>query len=80
MTINLYAIKDKINEFLPIQMLPNDQTAHRWFREMLENNPTMHLSPNDFEIYKLGTWDTVTGELTSKVEIVPYNTKGDMEK
>lgn len=76
MKMEMYSIHDELNEFMPMQGLPNDAVAERWFRELLETNTVMKMNQKHFDLYHMGTWDTKTGHYTEDIRIIPVNTKG----
>ena len=63
MTLELYSIKDELNGFAPPVPLANEDVAKRYFREMLETNPTMRLNKADFSIWYIGEFQTTTGSI-----------------
>lgn len=63
MMINLYSIKDIYNGFTPPVMMPNHETAIRWFEDIKAENPTIGNNPEDFSIHFIGTMNTTTGEI-----------------
>lgn len=69
MTLEMYAIKDELNGFAPPIPLPNEETAKRYFKEMLKTNATMQIQPNDFSIWYVGEFYTETGMLTNETDI-----------
>ena len=50
----------------------NDGTAQRWFA-MLVNNPDPNFSvsfaPHDYELYKIGSFDSQTGKISASKEL-----------
>lgn len=66
----MYSIKDKLNGYIPPIPFPDDDVAQRWFREMVHENVTMKLSPNDFDLWHLGEWDSKTGEFKTNIYAV----------
>lgn len=63
----MYAIRDRLNGFTPPIPINDDEIAQRWFREMVHTSTTMKLSPSDFDLWHLGTWDSETGETINNV-------------
>lgn len=61
----IYTIKDELAEerFAAPMMLENDEVAERWFKNLLANTPVMKAEPKDFSLWKVGEFDTVTGDL-----------------
>lgn len=70
MTLKLFCIKDELNGFAPPIPLQNQMVAKRYFREMLQENPTMKLEPKDFSIWEVGDFDTETGELNGDITLI----------
>lgn len=68
MIIRLYAIKDVLNGFATPVMMPNDESAKRWFKDMLEENPSMRNNKEDFSIHFVGTMDVETGSIMAAQE------------
>ena len=64
MIMKLYSIKDRLNGFIPAVPFAIDEVAQRWFKEMLQENTTMKLSPDDFTLWYIGEFNTETGEFT----------------
>lgn len=64
MIINLYAIKDVLNDFAPPVVMPNHESAKRWYEDMKVNNPTIGNNEEDFSIHFIGTMNTETGEIS----------------
>ena len=63
MIIRLYAIKDVLNGFATPVMMPNDESAKRWFKDMLEENPSMRNNKDDFTIHFVATMYVETGNI-----------------
>lgn len=76
MIMEMYSIKDRLNGFIPPIPLANEETAQRWFKEMITENITMKLSPNDFGLWYLGKWNTETGIFENDVREVVYVQNG----
>lgn len=68
MIIEQYSIKDRLNGFIPLQGLPNEPTAKRWFKEMMTTSTVMIQNPDDFTLWYMGTFDTDTGEFISEIK------------
>lgn len=64
MKIELYAFRDKYNGFGGIQMYTNEPTAIRDFSKHINNAPDMVFAPADYDLYKIGKYDTETAEIT----------------
>ena len=75
---NIYALKDKkACAFIPqIMFYDNDEVAKRGLYEMYknacDNSPNSPLAsyPADFELYRIGYFDNVTGEIDTDVNFV----------
>lgn len=70
---NLYAILDsKSQAFQPPFATSNDETAKRMFASFTHQVPTMANHPEDFILYKVGTFDDSTGAVAaaSPIELV----------
>lgn len=65
MIMQLYSIKDRLQGFIPPVPFANEQIAQRWYKEMLSENLTMKMSPEDFALYYMGEWDSDTGIITN---------------
>ncbi len=78
MMLNVYALKDKkASSFIPqIMFYDNDDVAKRGLYEMYktscDKNPHSPLAsyPADFEFYRIGYFDTCSGEIDSDVNFV----------
>lgn len=67
----LYAIKDTKTVFWKPFTHHNDLSAQREFANLVNsNNELVASNVNDFELWKLGAYDDVTGTIVSKVEFV----------
>lgn len=61
MIFKMYSIKDKLNGYTtPIPMV-DDKVGMRYFKDQIIGNPTMKNTPEDFEFYHMGTFDTESG-------------------
>lgn len=63
----LYAVYDKMTGFMPVSTQENDQVAIRNFGydvQSIDRN-IINANPEDFNLQKLGTFDTLTGEIKS---------------
>lgn len=63
MIIKLYSIWDVYNGFAPPVVMPNHETAIRWFEDMKRENATIGNNPEDFSVHYIGTLNTDTGEI-----------------
>ena len=60
----LYVIKDEKVGFLQVQQDTNDLTAKRNFNFAMTQPDTLYYNNRkDFSLWKVGTFDTVTGEV-----------------
>lgn len=67
----LYAIKDTKTTFWSPFLHHNDLSATREFSSMVNSgNDLVANNVQDFELWKLGEYDDVTGVIISKVEFV----------
>lgn len=64
MIINLYSIKDLLNGYAAPVVMPNHESAKRWFQDMATENPTIGNNKEDFTVHFIGHLDTETGEIT----------------
>lgn len=63
MILKMYSIFDKYNGFAPAVVMPNHDTAIRWFEDMIQENPTMRNHNEDFSVHYIGQMNSQTGEL-----------------
>lgn len=78
MKLNIYAVKDTVvGEMGNPFYLNNDEMAKRSFKNAINNGTDIQLKLNyaDTQLYKIGTWDTVTGEIESNVEFIMNGTE-----
>ena len=61
MIYNLYCIKDKKSEFAAPVPVKDDAQARRWFDNQIKTNPFMTEYKEDFDLYRVGTFDTEEG-------------------
>lgn len=65
MTFGIYAIKDAKSSFMPCTVDTNDATAIRNFENAVRRvDSLLATHPNDFSLFKLGTYDDVFGSLS----------------
>lgn len=65
MIYGLYSILDHKAGFLPPQVDQNDQTASRNFAHaIMQTGSVLHTHAEDYELYKVGSFDTETGVLS----------------
>lgn len=67
MILELYSLRDRAQGYTTPIPFANKDVADRWFKEMRAENITVKLSPEDFELYSMGTFDTETGKIESEV-------------
>lgn len=69
----MYAVRDVKTTFFPPQVAQNEEDAKRNFA-MMVNNPSgvIGFSPKDFDLYYVGTFDTMKGviEPVTPIEFV----------
>lgn len=73
----IYAVKDELTGtfFTPI-FLKGEETekqAERVFSEMINNNSIWKNNPNDFGLYRLGTFNEKNGEIRQDYDIEKIN-------
>lgn len=62
MSYFIYVVRDVVTgQFGALKLFVNEASALRDFKTLLLNNPNF----SDFELYKLGTYDIVTGSIVS---------------
>lgn len=67
--INVYAVKDELTQtFMQPNFMDNDLEITRIFAYQINNTPIWKDNPEDFSLYKLGSFNEDTGEFISKVE------------
>lgn len=65
MIYNLYSVKDKLLGFAPPMPVDNDKAAIRWFEsQMAIRKNTDKMDPKYWDLYKIGTFNSDTGEIT----------------
>lgn len=69
MTYGLYCIRDKYTTFMAPALDQNDESAKRGFGFAINNNQEFSYSPADFDLYKVGEFDTVSGQIVAEVPI-----------
>lgn len=64
----LYSIFDKVlGEYSAPIMASNDKVAKRWFKSTISKSD---YEPVDFQLYKVGSFDTTTGEIGDTYEYI----------
>ena len=66
MIISIYSINDALNGFSSPTLQNNDAAAMRSFAEIFKDV----YSPADYSLWKIGTFDTLTGEIIPDVPTV----------
>ena len=70
MKVGVFSIRDKHSGFLEPRLNMNDSLAIRAFAIAVNNAPVgadLGYAPGDFDLYKLGEFDTETGMFDSKI-------------
>ena len=61
MIVGVYAVKDTLtDEFMQPAFL-KDESAKRWFNEVINVTNIIKNNPTDYEMYKLAIYNTETG-------------------
>ena len=64
MVLNMYALKDEVDQFDAPMLLPNDAAAMRALRNAYDRPGSIYqTAPQDYTLYFIGQFDTVTGEI-----------------
>lgn len=67
-----YAIRDNLaNSFLTPVLFDNENVALRWFTDVVnskEENQVIYNNPGDFELWKLGAYDNITGNIVGNLD------------
>lgn len=64
MIYGIYAMRDGKSSFLSPNVDLNDATAIRNFDTAIKrSNDVMHFHPQDFQLYRIGHFDTDTGKI-----------------
>lgn len=67
-----YAIRDNLaNSFLTPVLFDNENVAIRWFTDVVnskEQNEVIYNNPGDFELWKLGVYDNISGNIASNLD------------
>ena len=64
MIINMYSINDILNGYAAPVVMPNHESAKRWFADMAIQNPTIGNNEKHFTVHFIGQLDTETGVIT----------------
>ena len=68
MKLNLYSIKDKQDQFKQPFVYVNDALVLRHLNNSLKDKNEFSLNPEDFILYRVGSFDTETGILESDIK------------
>lgn len=67
-----YAIRDNLaNAFMTPVLFDNENVALRWFTDVVnskEENQVIYNNPQDFELWKLGAYDNISGNLVGNLD------------
>lgn len=67
-----FAIRDNLaNAFMTPVLFDNENMAIRWFTGVVnskEQNEVIYNNPGDFELWKIGAYDNVTGNLIANLD------------
>lgn len=67
-----FAIRDNLaNAFMTPILFDNENMAIRWFTGVVnskEQNEVIYNNPGDFELWKIGAYDNVTGNLIGNLD------------
>lgn len=81
MEYNLYCVKDVVsNRFFPPFAQSSDALAERNFKEYLMFDETAKHHPEDMQLWRVGTFNNTTGEITSaglQAEMLVAGQKGE---
>lgn len=65
----LYSVRDKLRGFMQPLMDLNDLSAKRDFAQGVNNNPGLNFAPADYDLYKIGEFDSDKGTIVPVVPI-----------
>lgn len=63
MIANLYSLRDLKSQFTPPIALKNDDMAKRYMAQLVEEDKTINKFPEDFDLVRVGKFDTENGTL-----------------
>lgn len=69
MIMDVYAIKDKKVRFMSLFTQANEEVAKRNFKNTVANTE-MKLDPADYELWKLGTYNDLTGSIMPESKFI----------
>ncbi|QCS36633.1 nonstructural protein [Capybara microvirus Cap3_SP_546] len=64
----LYSIQDNLTGFGEPFVCENDSVAMRIVRQAANESSSLYFSPDDFKLWKIGTYDTKNGSLVGTME------------
>lgn len=64
MIMNVYAVRDVKSTYMSPILGSNDAQAMRSFRAGMRSVPDFEVAPTDFELYRIGEFDSDSGLLT----------------
>lgn len=64
MIYNVYCVHDAAVGFLRPAIDQNDAVTMRHFQAMVNESPEMMMKPEDFTLYRIGSFDTDTGAIS----------------
>lgn len=68
MIYNIYVYRDKLKNDYSIPMVEvNDLVMRRNFENLCTNDHIVSFKPQDYDLYCLGTFDTVSGEFETHI-------------
>lgn len=68
MKYNLYLYRDHLKNDFSLPMIEvNDQVMTRNFENLCKTDPSMSFAPGDYDLFKVGTFDTESGLFETKV-------------
>lgn len=66
MKYGIYAVRDKLAGYMNLAIEGNDAIACRSFGTLVNSgNSVLSASPSDFDLYKLGSYDSESGSIES---------------
>lgn len=68
MKMNVYSLKDEVDQFGALMCFPNDASAMRAIRNAYDTPGSIYqTSPADFTLYCVGQFDTKSGEFDNSL-------------
>lgn len=78
MKVSIYAVRDIKNDFGAPFTATNDNVAKRMYQAEQKNKDSMLAQfPADFELWKLGDYDTKTGQIYTDIENIAVQGASD---